>query len=111
MRHTLPRFSLRILWPALALLGTPLAAPLGGQWVNYPTPGIPRTKDGKPNLAAPAPRTADGRPDFSGIWRAPTGKYLENLAADGVEVSMLPWAQKLYKERQENDAKDRPSGR
>ena len=20
------------------------------QWLNYPTPGIPRTKDGKPNL-------------------------------------------------------------
>ena len=29
-------------------LGTPLAA----QWVHYPTPGIPRTSDGKPNLAA-----------------------------------------------------------
>jgi hypothetical protein len=38
------------------------------QWLNYPTPGIPRTKDGKPNLTAPAPRTADGRPDLSGVW-------------------------------------------
>jgi len=38
------------------------------QWLNYPTPGIPRTKDGKPDLAAPAPRTLDGKPDLSGIW-------------------------------------------
>jgi hypothetical protein len=30
-----------------------------GQWVKYPTPGIPRTSDGKPNLSAPAPRTID----------------------------------------------------
>jgi hypothetical protein len=100
-------FSLRIFWLAAAFLAMPLAA----QWINYPTPGTPRTKDGKPNLSAPAPKTPDGKPDFSGIWQAPTGKYLENLAADGVEVPMLPWAQKLYKERQENDAKDRPSGR
>ena len=28
------------------------------QWLTHPTPGIPRTKDGKPNLTAPAPRAA-----------------------------------------------------
>jgi hypothetical protein len=39
------------------------------QWLNYPTPGTPRTPDGKPNLTAPAPRTADGKPDLSGVWR------------------------------------------
>jgi hypothetical protein len=38
------------------------------QWLNYPTPGTPRTPDGKPNLAAPAPRAADGKPDLSGVW-------------------------------------------
>jgi hypothetical protein len=38
------------------------------QWLNFPTPGVPRTRDGKPNLAAPAPRAADGRPDLSGVW-------------------------------------------
>jgi len=38
------------------------------QWLNFQTPGTPRTKDGKPNLAAPAPRTADGKPDLSGVW-------------------------------------------
>jgi hypothetical protein len=39
------------------------------QWVNYPTPGIPRTRDGKPNLSAPAPRASNGKPDLSGLWR------------------------------------------
>ena len=38
------------------------------QWLNFPTPGTPRTKDGKPDLSAPAPRTAEGRPDLSGVW-------------------------------------------
>ena len=38
------------------------------QWLSYPTAGVPRTADGKPNLSAPAPRTADGKPDLSGLW-------------------------------------------
>src|SRR5215467_10444161 len=48
-----------------------ISSPLGAQWLNYPTPGIPRLPDGKPNLAAPAPRTPDGKPDLSGIWGLP----------------------------------------
>jgi hypothetical protein len=84
--------------------------PSAGQWVHYPTPGIPRTGDGKPNLMAPTPRTRDGRPDFSGIWAAASDKYLPNLGADGVEIPMQPWAAQLYRERQENNGKDRPSG-
>jgi hypothetical protein len=43
----------------------PLAS---GQWLKYPTPGIPRTREGKPDLLAPAPKMADGKPDLSGIW-------------------------------------------
>ncbi|PWT98372.1 MAG: hypothetical protein C5B51_29470 [Terriglobia bacterium] len=100
------RYTLRNLLLSIPLLAAPLAA----QWLNYPTPGVPRTKDGKPNLSAPAPRTAGGKPDFSGIWMISTGKYLENLAADVVEVPMTPAAAKIYQERQANFGKDRPSG-
>ena len=40
------------------------------QWLRYPTPGTPRTRDGTPNLAAKAPRASNGRPDLSGVWQA-----------------------------------------
>ena len=40
-----------------------LTASPAAQWLHYPTAGIPRTPDGKPNLAAPVPRTPDGKPD------------------------------------------------
>jgi hypothetical protein len=42
---------------------------LQAQWLNYPTPGTPRTRDGKPNLTAPTPRAAHGKPDLSGVWQ------------------------------------------
>ena len=35
------------------LAGLASATPADGQWLNYKTPGIPRTADGKPSLAAP----------------------------------------------------------
>ena len=38
------------------------------QWLRYPTADVPRTADGKPNLAAPTPRLPDGKPDLSGLW-------------------------------------------
>src|SRR4051794_59462 len=38
------------------------------QCIHYPTPGLLRTADGKPNLSAPAPRTTSGTPDLSGVW-------------------------------------------
>jgi hypothetical protein len=43
-------------------------APLAAEWVNYRPAGTPVTRDGKPNLSAPAPRTLDGKPDLSGVW-------------------------------------------
>src|ERR1700732_1564530 len=48
------------------------------QWLNYPTPGTPRTKDGKPNLAARAPRAPNGKPDLSGVWQAEYAPLGEN---------------------------------
>ena len=44
------------------------------QWLNYSVPGTPRTREGKPNLSAPAPRALNGKPDLSGVWHVqPTG--------------------------------------
>jgi len=54
----------RLLLALVAFLATGAHA----QWLNFPTPGTPRTRDGKPNLAAPAPRALDGKPDLSGVW-------------------------------------------
>ena len=53
---------------AAGIIACLISSPLSAQWLNYPTPGIPRLPDGKPNLTAPAPRTPDGKPDLSGIW-------------------------------------------
>ena len=52
----------------LIVLAAFLCAVAQAQWLNYPTPGTPRTPDGKPDLTAPAPHTADGKPDLSGVW-------------------------------------------
>jgi hypothetical protein len=81
------------------------------QWAPYPMKNVPRTADGKVDLAAPARRTADGRPDLAGFW-VPTDnvKYLLNLAADlkPGEIPLQPWAQAVYQERIENNGKDHP---
>src|SRR5215472_14402221 len=53
---------------AIAVAIAAAAVPLSAQWLNYRDPAVPRTRDGKPNLSAPAPRTADGKLDLSGVW-------------------------------------------
>jgi hypothetical protein len=60
---------MRIQGRAILLAAAGLCVSAHGQWLNYPTPGTPRTRDGKPNLSAPAPRAANGKPDLSGVWQ------------------------------------------
>src|SRR3954462_6153985 len=109
------------------------AVPVAAQWIKYPTAGVPRLPDGKPNLAAPAPRTADGKPDFSGMWftddQLPCpppgpGAFLEcgielgfsrygfNMAK-GVPGALpyKPETQALVKKRSAENSKDDPHAR
>ena len=114
----------------VALLTAVLAPSIGAQWPSYPTAGVPRTADGKPNLEAPTPRTVDGKVDFSGIWNraggggggrgrggppAPTTtpegiplSQFGEVAGRGYELPLTPWAADLKKKRMADNSKDNP---
>jgi hypothetical protein len=111
-----------------AVLVFALAPVTGAQWVRYPTDGMPRKADGKPNLTAPAPRLPDGKPDFSGIWHAanpnrcvpdtarfgcateiggsPLGGNLGRDLPGGLPYQ--PWAAELARKRNADFSRDDP---
>lgn len=119
----------RFTWFAVALgaVGV-LPGTAWAQWFKYPTEGVPRTADGKPNVSAPAPRTSGGKPDFSGIWltnnsrcrsqdpesllcgpELPMGREGINMGASlQGGLPYQPWLAKLVKERMANQGKDDP---
>jgi hypothetical protein len=82
-----------------------MAAPIGAQWINYPTPGVPRTPDGKPNLTAPVSRTPDDKPDLSGLWAL---TMREGGVTQLNPAEIKPWALKLAKQREETLGQDSP---
>ncbi len=98
-----------------------LAIPVSAQWLNYPTPGVPRTPSGLPNLGAPAPRDAGGHPDLTGIWEAdhnvpcaPTGcwdmlagpQFFDITTGLKHGVPLQPWAAALRQQRIAANGKD-----
>jgi len=100
---------------SIAVLNLALAATVDAQWLNYPSPGLPRLADGKPNLAAPVQRTPEGKPDLSGIWAKDTANFLDyfyDLAKDlkPGDVVMTAWAQAIAQQREARRHIDDPWG-
>jgi hypothetical protein len=112
-----------------------LTSVLSAQWPDFPTPGVPKTADGKPNLSGPVPRGVDGKPDLSGVWQysrppgtpgpvpatqAPSSStelvplavrlsQFWNLGAafpDGLPFQ--PWAAELHRQRVATNSKENP---
>jgi hypothetical protein len=95
------------------------------QWIRHPTAGVPRTRDGRPNLTAPAPRGADGKPDFSGVWQndgydpgraeglgpTPRTVFFDLSFGLGSTPPYQPWAAALAAQRRDDQAKDNPDAR
>jgi hypothetical protein len=88
----------------LALVLCVTSVSLTAQWPNRPTPGVPRTPDGKPDLSAPAARSADGKPDLSGIWMVSNGSFY--LTSPLKPEDIRPWALAQYKQREDNFRND-----
>ena len=106
------------------LMATIVDMPALAQWLNYPTPGVPKTPDGLPDLTAPTPRTGDGRPDLSGLWMPQdtlrpsvdgiqlfTGLYADVGTGMKGGVPYQPWAAELVRKRKQDNHKDQPDGK
>ena len=118
---------------SLIVFLTAISGSLSAQWPTFPTPGVPLTADGEPDLEGPVPRTAAGKPDLSGIWeringqRGPVGGQLGqgpkvtpppgspprahffDIGAQ-MEVPYTPWADEITEQRMADNARDNPDG-
>jgi hypothetical protein len=91
---------MRLFFAAVILMAA--TNPAGAQWLDRRWPGIPRTADGKPNLAAPAPRGPDRNPDLTGVWNGPPPFARPDPA------NLQSWVTDLVRQRQQEHYKTRP---
>ena len=97
------------------------AVSMQAQWIKYPTAGIPRLANGKPDLSAPTPRTKDGKPDFSGVWEVEHNRPCPANGCDDMWIPQefldigwslkgglpyQPWAAEIVKRTQTDRSKD-----
>ncbi len=94
------------------------------QWPDHPTPNVPRTGEGEPDLAAPAPRTPWGTPDLSGIWQnrrgpgrdgpeqpaggPPLATFFDAGANFEDGLPLTDWAREVRAQRTADNQKDNP---
>ena len=112
VRYLLCRYK-KILCAVLCALSASVATSVSAQWLNYPVPGVPRTKAGAVDMTAPAPRL-NGKPNLSGIWEAednrpcpPGGCADMKVGQEFVNIGWSlkgglpyqPWAAELTKQR------------
>lgn len=116
---------MRSLYAAVAATAFLSVTDAGAQWTKVPDPKLPRTFDGEPDLAAPAPKAADGKPDLSGVWLTDSDpsfvpvtvehialpRHFVNVAADMApeDVPLQPWAAALFEQRLANQGTDSPA--
>ncbi|HEY4360529.1 MAG TPA: hypothetical protein VGN17_06155 [Bryobacteraceae bacterium] len=118
---------------ALALLAAVPSA--RAQWPKFPSPGVPQTPGGKPDLNGPAPRASNGKPDLTGVWQyvrgpmPPAQTQAARTAASATDITPLavrlsqfwnlgasfpdglpfqPWAAELHRQRVATNSKDNP---
>ena len=91
------------------ILAVVLTVPGVAQWLHLPTPGIPRTAAGKPNLTAPVPRMPDGKPDLSGLWQPELIPYRFDVIQDVKDEGVFrAAAEALFLQRAVNLRHDNP---
>jgi hypothetical protein len=109
---------------AVAAFFAIIPSPAAAQWLNYPTPGVPKTAAGSPDLDAPAPKTADGKPNLSGTWVSVIDRPCPKAGCDDMQIGeqfldigfgvkgglpLQPWAAEARKQRTADKGKDDPT--